>query len=460
MEASGYLSLRRENHGVSRCRRSLRPLAMLPRPRWSTSTLARALTAACAAGIVSLASCKSDSACQQGIAAPQRSLTPSPADFLLDVGDSRQVTATLVGFCQGASTAIQWTSSAPAIATVSRTGAVTAVGAGSAVLSGVAEADDRVVTSVPVTVRPPAVQSVTTTPSTLRLRERQTSQLRTVVATTGGLTRRVTFRSLQPSVATVQTSSDSVSAIVTAVGVGQTAIEVVPTGDAARVSSVAVTVDPALVATVTISGLPDSLAIGGRTAVRAIVRDSGGVELSGRVVRWTSETPMTATITAQGEVQAVGVGTIRIVASVPVGDGISGDRTGTAATRGVGELRVSVQPRTAEVEVGRTRTLTVAVTAGSVVDRSVTWESSANAVATVSLGVVTAESPGRAVVRARSAALPQIVDSAVISVVAPSVETTVEAAPRNDTLFVRGSRILSATVRDQRGVALPGSTVS
>ena len=396
-----------------------------------------------------------------GIVAPQRTVSASPSTVDLDVGGQQQLSAAAsTGCASDAPAPVTWQSGAPAIAAVSTTGLVTANAPGTATITASAF-NNAAQASVTVTVRRPEVRSVTASDTSIRIRERQTRKLVVTVVTTGNLTRRVTFTSRAPTIASVRVV-DSVSAEVTAVAVGSTAIDIVATSDTTRRATVPVVVDPATVASVRIAGLAstDSLLLSSRRTLSVVVRDSANVELRDRVVRWATETPTTLSVTATGELQAIRAGLARVAARVAVGDG-TGDRLDTVSVRVYGTLDVAVSPRTGSVEENRNLSLQAAVTATTGIDRALDWESARPAIASVSAtGVVTGVSPGTTVIRARSRAVASIADSATVDVIARGVPTTITLVPRLDTLSPRGTRTLQATVRDQRGVVLDGTPVT
>ena len=409
---------------------------------------------------LALSACGGDGGCG-GIAPSSRTVSVSPADLTLEVGGVSTVSASVGGECVDGKTGVRYESSNTAVATVSNGGAVTAVSAGAANI--IATSTDFGVTgSARVTVRPPAVQSLVLSATAVTLRERSTSVLRATLETTGRLTKLVTFTSLAPTVATV-TVIDSVSATITGVALGTADIEVVSAGDATKRATARVTVDPALVATIAITGVAasDSVVLASVRQLGATVNDSSGTALAGRTVTWVSQNTAVLTVSPSGELRAVSGGTTTISAVVPIGDG-SGNRTASATVKVYGTLQIAVAPRTATVEEGQTITLTATVTGTAGIARSVDWESSDIGRATVSSsGVVTGVLAGGAavVIRARSAAVPSVVDSSLVTVQARSVPTTIDARPNVDTLSPAGARTLTATVRDQRGTIIVGAPI-
>jgi uncharacterized protein YjdB len=419
---------------------------------------------ALAAGAVFLSGCGEETTCT-GIINPVRTLSATPASLELDVGATASVGATFSSSCADDNPAVLWTSSdttvVRVVSTASGSVTVTAVRPGPATLNATAVGPSS--TSVPVTVRTPVVQAITLSSNTLRVRERRTVTLTATVASTGLLSRQVTFASQAPGVATIA-PIDSVSATITGVAVGVTTITVTSVSDPTKTATATLAVDAALVATVTIGGLtlPDSLLLGTTRQLTATVRDSLGVELAPRTATWASLSPSVLSVTPNGELRAVSAGVAQVTATVPIGDS-SGTRVATAAVGVYGALQVVVSPRAASVQEGQTVALAATVTGTAGIPRTVTWESSVPSRATVSsTGVVTGVTANATpvVIRARSTAVPDVVDSASITVISSSVPTALTVAPRTDTLSPQGTRTLTAIVRDQRGVVLPGVGVS
>jgi len=119
--------------------------------------------------------------------------------------------------------------------------------------------------------------------------------------------RTVRWSSSRPSVARVSSAGE-----VTATARGTT--EVVATIDGIR-GSVAVTVEAELVASVRVTPSRLELDEGQTALLAAVVSGTTGSELTDRAVNWTSSTPTVASVSAQGTVTALAVGTSVISAT-------------------------------------------------------------------------------------------------------------------------------------------------
>lgn len=250
---------------------------------------------------------------------PVATVTVSPATSSLAVGDTVRFTATTKDSAGNVLTgrSVTWSSNAPAVATVSASGVVTAIAAGSATVTAASEGKSG---SASITVTVPApVASVTIAPATKTLRIGTTVQLTAMTKDSAGnvLTgRAVAWSSNATGVATV-----SASGLVTAVAVGSATITATSEGKTGA-STITVTVAP--VASVTVSPASGGVNIGATLQLSAVTKDSAGNVLTGRVVTWSSSASNLATVSAAGLVSGVAAGSVTITAT-------SEGKSGTAA---------------------------------------------------------------------------------------------------------------------------------
>ena len=178
------------------------------------AVLSRGILLAFAAVIVgtSCASTAKDSC--GGFVAPLRVLTPTPATLSLDIGARSQVSASLSGGCSSDDPNVTWASSDAQVATVSASGAVSAVAAGNANI--VATAFDGVTrATIPITVRARVATTIDARPDVDTLSPLGTRALTVTVrdqnsAILAGAP--IVWRSLTPTLAGV-TSTGTVTAI-------------------------------------------------------------------------------------------------------------------------------------------------------------------------------------------------------------------------------------------------------
>jgi uncharacterized protein YjdB len=234
-----------------------------------------------------------------------KSITLAPTAVTLTPGQSVSLTAT-VDADAGVQAPVSWSTSNAAIATVSNAGAVTAVGAGSAVIT--ATALGRSVTAN-VTVVIPTVATVNLSPSTASLIVGQTQQFTTTPRDSAGniLTGRTTVWS--SSNATVASVSNT--GVLTALAPGTMTVQAAIDG---RTATAAVTVTPSPVASLTLSQSSVALLVGRSVALTATARDRNGATLNGRPITWRSSNSTVATVDAAGLVTAVATGATVITA--------------------------------------------------------------------------------------------------------------------------------------------------
>jgi uncharacterized protein YjdB len=162
------------------------------------------------------------------------SVTVLPATFSIAVGATRQLTPTVLP--AGASNkSVTYTSSVPAVASVSATGLVTALTGGTSNITvKTVDGDKTAVSVATITV---SVASVTLTPATASIVVGGTQQLAGAVVPANATVKTLTYTSSVPAVASV-----SAAGLVTALTAGSTVITVKSTdGNKTATSTITVT---------------------------------------------------------------------------------------------------------------------------------------------------------------------------------------------------------------------------
>jgi hypothetical protein len=203
--------------------------------------LTRTLAAASALAFASLlAGCGDDVSIE-----PDPSITLTPPSANLQVGQTAQFSATVVGL---ANKTVTWSSSDNAKATVDNTGKVTAVAAGSAtIIAATSDANVKASAIVTITAVSKGVTKVEISPNADILGVGQTRQLTANVTRDPGIAGSVTWTSSNTAVATISTSG-----VVTAVTSGSTVITAASTVDPTVTGTAAITVRPPQAATISI----------------------------------------------------------------------------------------------------------------------------------------------------------------------------------------------------------------
>ncbi len=168
-----------------------------------------------------------------------RSLAVSPTSAVLNIGQTRTFSATLV-VDQGASSAIAWSSSNPAVASVNAQGVATAVGVGTTSIRvrSVADTTRESVATLVVEARP---VTLTLGVRTLGLTIGRTTTVSATVSADPGVSTAVQWTSRNAAVASVNSQG-----LVTASGAGSTRLVAEAVADGSARDSVTVTVAPRL----------------------------------------------------------------------------------------------------------------------------------------------------------------------------------------------------------------------
>jgi acetyl esterase/lipase/uncharacterized protein YjdB len=250
---------------------------------------------------------------------PVASVTVAPNPVEVPVDGSVQLTATARDDAGNILTGrvVTWTSSNPAVASVSADGHVRGEATGSAVITATTEGRSGT-TQATVFLTP--VATVTLTPDPASVVEGRTLAFIVTLKDADGnvLTGRpVTWESSAPGVATVNSSG-----IATGVSVGTSTISAASEG---KQDAVTLTVTAVPAASVEASPGSAMIAAGGGTVqLTATVRDEQGNALAGRTVTWSSSQPSLASVSSSGVVTGgTGVGSVTITAA-------SGGASGTA----------------------------------------------------------------------------------------------------------------------------------
>lgn len=341
---------------------------------------------------------------------------------------------------------VAWTTSDATVASVTASGAVTALAPGAAIITAASEGRSAVAT---ITVSQVPVVSVAVTPATATLVVGQTTQLAAQLKDEAGSVlsgRVVTWSTNRSTVATVSSEG-----LVTAVGSGTATITATSEGRSATAS---ISVAPRPVSAIIVSPESVTLFAGQTVQLSALVTDDRGQVLTGKQVTFASNNNGVASVSSQGVVTGVGPGTATITAT---SEGATGTAIITIAPDPVASVEVT--PATATVIIGQTVQLTAIarnINGQPLTSRPVIWTTSSPALASVSVtGVVTGMQPGIAVI---IASIEGKQASATITVRAVPV-ATVTITPTSASTIVGQSVTFSAVTRDGAGNTLTGRVV-
>jgi CubicO group peptidase (beta-lactamase class C family) len=282
---------------------------------------------------------------------------------------------------------VTWSSSNSSVATVVN-GEVTAVAPGSADIIATSEGRSGSA-SVTVTPVPVATVRLSLALSSIEVGQSTAATAQALDANGAVLSgRAVTWASASPNIATVSNGQ------VTAIAPGTAQITATIEG---RSANATITVTPIAVASVRVTLASTSITVGQGTTAKAEALSATGAVLTGRSFTWTSASPAIATV-VNGQVIGVAPGTAQITAT---SEGRIGGATITVTPVPVASVSLSTDSADVPLRASTTLVATPRDGAGQpLTGRTVTWSTSAAAIATVTGGVVRVLQPGTVTITA------------------------------------------------------------
>lgn len=310
------------------------------------------------------------------------------ASLTLYVGETESLAATVAPEDASDKT-VAWSSDNSAVASVSN-GKVTANKPGTAVIKVVTN-DLSKEAACTVTVKRHA-ESVELSQKEIKLYLGENRSLTATVLPSDASDKNVTWSSSNPNVATVSTAGDVVSK-----SVGTTVITV-KTADGGHQASCHVTVlEPVVYATsLTITPQALNMNIGESASLTLQMLPSNANE---KLV-WESDNESVARV-VNGDITAVGVGVAKIMVK---GKNVTSNEVTVTVIDKFAVTGVKLNESEKSLQVGDSFTLTATVLPEDARDKTVTWSSDKESVATVKDGVVTAVSPGTAIIKVTAGA--------------------------------------------------------
>ena len=235
----------------------------------------------------------------------------------------------------------------------------------------------------------------------------------------------VTWSTSDAAVATVNANG-----VVTAKKAGKVTITATSNGDKTKFGSIEITVSAATVPVTSVTVAGDAaMTVDGEQTLTATVAPANATD---KTVTWKSSDATVATVDANGKVVAKKAGEVTITATA---GGVSGTLKITVSDKAPTVIPVQSVTVTGKQELveGASTTLTATVAPADATDKTVTWKSSDESVATVDKdGVVTAKKAGTVTITATAGGVSGTLDITVTAkpvetVPVTSVEVTVEA---------------------------------
>ena len=297
-------------------------------------------------------------------------------------GDSFQLIAT-VSPENTTDKTVNWSSSDTGVATVNENGLVSLIGVGSAAVT--ASCGD-VNATCQITVEAPLPESIALTPAMGTVKVEETLQLSAVVNPSNAEYTLI-WSSSNPQVATV-----SETGLVTGVSVGNTTITVRTDNGLEATCEVSVLTNIVEVSSVALDKTTYTGKEGTTVQLNATVSPDNATDNS---VTWSSNNTQVASVSNSGLVSLISEGTATI--SATAGSKSATCRVTVEPNR-IEVTSISLDKTDAELKIGESIVLTSTINPANATDKSVSWSSSDNNVATVSDGKITGISVGTATI--------------------------------------------------------------
>lgn len=283
---------------------------------------------------------------------------------------------------------VKWTTSDATIATVNG-GVVTAAGVGSATITATVQDGSGKQATCAVTVSAISVKGVSVTPKRLTMRVGDDPvTLSATITPSDAANKNVTWVSSNTNAATV----DSSGKVTGVAAVGEATITV-KTEDGDKTDVCYVSVVPTPVSNLALS--PTSIDVYFRDAAKrtqTLIATITPDTATNKTVSWTSGDSDIVSV-ANGVVTAVGPGTTTVTVTSQADSSKSSSCT-VIVTKAVDGVSIADAATPLTLNMGSTATLTATVSPNNATNKTVTWSSTDESVATVSGGIVTPVGPG------------------------------------------------------------------
>ena len=323
---------------------------------------------------------------------PVESVSLDKTSLELTEGDKATLTATVLPE-NATNKNVSWSSSDEKVATVSATGEVTAVAPGKATIIVTTE-DGAKTAKCEVTVNKKIypVGSVSLDKTSLELTEGDKATLTATVLPENASNKNVAWSSSDEKVATVTAAGE-----VTAIAPGKAKITVT-TEDGAKTAKCEVTVKAKTihVESITLNKTELRLERLDRYTLTATVKPDNATN---KEVKWTTSDDSIVSFFF-GDIMAQKAGTA-IITATTVDGGLTATCKVTVKELGAVDVTgISLNKSTTTLFIGSKETLTATIKPNNATDKTVTWDSSDPAVASVNNGEVTAIKAGKAIITA------------------------------------------------------------
>ena len=316
----------------------------------------------------------------------------------LNEGKELQLTATVLP-TNATNQSLTWSSSVEGVATVDSTGKVTAIKAGTTVITATAKDDSGISASCTVQVTVPTVKvtGITLNKTTASVVKGKTVALTATVTPDTATDKTIKWTTSNKNVATVSTDG-----VVTAKAAGTAIITATAADDSGVKATCKITVtNPVVKVTkVTLNKTTASVVKGKTLTLTATVTPTNATN---KKVTWKSSNTKIATVDGNGKVTAVAAGTATITCTAADGSGKSAACKITVKNPPVKVTKLKINKTSVDLLKGKTVQLKVTVTPSNATNKAVTWTSSNKRIATVtSNGLVKAVRTGTVTITAKA----------------------------------------------------------
>lgn len=313
-------------------------------------------------------------------------------------GKELQLTATVLP-TDATNQSLTWSSSVEGVATVDPTGKVTAIKAGTTVITATAKDDSGISASCTVQVTVPTVKvtGITLNKTTASVVKGKTVALTATVTPDTATDKTIKWTTSNKNVATVSTDG-----VVTAVAAGTAIITATAADDSGVKATCKITVtNPVIKVTkVTLNKTTASVVKGKTLTLTATVTPTNATNKN---VTWKSSNTKIATVDGNGKVTAVAAGTATITCTAKADKSKSATCKITVTNPAVKVTKLSMNKTSVDLLKGKTVQLKVTVTPSNATNKAVTWTSSNKKIATVtSNGLVKAVGTGTVTITAKA----------------------------------------------------------
>jgi peptidoglycan/xylan/chitin deacetylase (PgdA/CDA1 family) len=356
-------------------------------------------------------------------------------------------------------------SSSSSAASVTQTGLVKGVAAGTSIID-VRAGEKSTSLTITVTAPPPVLTQISVSPSTASIAAGQ-SQTYSAAGYDqfNNLMSGIVFSWISDGNGSVATLNGNVA---TGVSVGSVHITASALGISSAPASLMVLPPPPVLTSLVVTPASPSIFTGGTQQLTAQGYDQSGNQMSGLAFAWASSNQSVATVGANGLASGVSVGTSQISASA---QGIHSNAISLTVNRPPSVLTsIHASPPTASIQAGNTQQFAAVgydqfdnVMSGVVF----TWSSSVSTIASVSgvnsegqnVGVATGLAAGSTQIMVSAGGVNTIVSLTVTAPPPPPpppTVTTINVIPGDASISTGGTQQFSALATDQNGLAMSG----